>query len=54
MFINDEDEIERLALAYSPKIHRILELAEAQIRAGQGIPHQDFWRAVESEMPETG
>ena len=54
MFITDDDEIERLALACSPKFRGILELAEEQIRAGQGIPHQDFWRAVESEMPETG
>lgn len=52
--VTNEDEIERLALAYSPKFHRILELAEAQIRAGQGIPHQDFWREVESETPGAG
>ena len=49
--ITDEDEIERLALAYSPKFQGILELAEAQIREGKAIAHRDFWREVDSEKP---
>jgi prevent-host-death family protein len=44
--VDDEDEIERLILAYSPKFRAILETAEQQIRAGQGIPHSDFWTAT--------
>ena len=42
--ITDEDDIERMALAYSPKFQGILELAEQQIREGKGIKHEDFWR----------
>jgi prevent-host-death family protein len=42
--MQDEDEIERIILAYSPKFQRILQTAEQQIQAGQGIPHKEFWR----------
>ncbi|MBI2434652.1 MAG: type II toxin-antitoxin system Phd/YefM family antitoxin [Candidatus Hydrogenedentes bacterium] len=33
--VEDEEEIERLVLGYSPKFLRILELASKQIRAGK-------------------
>jgi prevent-host-death family protein len=45
--VDDEDEIERLALAYSPKFQKMLSLARQQIREGHGIRHEDFWREVE-------
>jgi PHD/YefM family antitoxin component YafN of YafNO toxin-antitoxin module len=44
--MQDEDEIERLLMAYSPKLQRILRAAEKQIRDGQGIPHEEFWAEV--------
>jgi len=47
--IKDEDEIERMLLAHSPKFQSILEVAEQQIREGKGIKHEDFWRDIESE-----
>jgi len=49
--ITDEDEIERMLLAYSPRFQSILEIAERQIREGKGISHDDFWREIEVEMP---
>jgi prevent-host-death family protein len=52
--IKDEDEIERMILAYSPKFQNILEMAEQEIREGKGIKHDDFWREVESEIPRAG
>jgi hypothetical protein len=52
--IKDEDEIERMILAYSPKFQNILELAEQEIREGKGIKHEDFWREVEAEIPRAG
>jgi len=45
--VEDEDEIERLTLAYSPKFQKMLKLARQQIRKGGGIRHEDFWREVE-------
>ena len=47
--VRDEDEIERMILAYSPKFQNILQTAEKQIRAGKGIRHENFWREIESE-----
>jgi len=51
--ITDEDEIERMLLAHSPKFQSILEAAEQQIRDGKGIKHDDFWREVESGITKT-
>ena len=52
--ITDEDEIERMLLAYSPKFQSILEVAEQQIREGKGMAHEDFWRDIASETPKAG
>jgi len=41
--MQDEEDIERLLMAYSPKLQRILQAAEKQIREGKGIKHKDFW-----------
>jgi prevent-host-death family protein len=40
----DEDEIERMLMAYSPKLRRVLQAAEKQIRQGKEISHEEFWR----------
>ena len=47
--IRDEDEIERLVLAYSPKFKSILDLGRKQIQKTGGIEHEDFWREAETE-----
>lgn len=48
--MQDEDEIERLLMAYSPKLQRILQAAERQIREGKGIKHEDFWADIMVDM----
>jgi prevent-host-death family protein len=51
--MDDEDEIERFTLAYSPKFQKMLNLARQQIREGRGIQHEDFWKeAKDSEDSE--
>jgi prevent-host-death family protein len=47
--VADEDEAERLAMAYSPKLQAILDASRQQLQAGAGIPHDEFWRQVEAE-----
>ena len=42
--VDDEEELERLVLAYSPRLRTILEAARQRIRAGAGIRHQDLWQ----------
>jgi prevent-host-death family protein len=45
--VSNEDELERLILAHSPKLRAILDAAEQRIQEGEGIAHEDFWREVE-------
>ncbi len=47
--VTDEEELERLLMAHSPRLQAILEAARQRIRAGAGIPNQEFWEQVESE-----
>jgi prevent-host-death family protein len=44
----DEDEIERLLMAYSPRLQAILEESRKQIRAGDVLGHEEFWAAVKA------
>jgi len=46
--VRDEDEVERVVLANSPRFQAILEVARQQIREGKGIPHDQFWVEVKS------
>ena len=50
--VQDEDEIERLIVSYTPRLREILEAARQRIREGRGIPHDEFWRQVEAENAE--
>jgi prevent-host-death family protein len=47
--VEDEDEVERLVLAYSPKFQSLIQEAREQIREGRGIRHEDFWQEVEAD-----
>ncbi len=49
LHVEDPDELERLLMAYSPQLQRILEVSRQQIKEGKGIPHDEFWRQVEEE-----
>ena len=47
--VEDEEELERLLLAYSPQLKQILEAAERGLREGRGKRHEEFWAEIESE-----
>ena len=47
--ITDEEEIERLVLAYSPKFQAVLARGRQQIKETGGIAHEDFWQEMEAE-----
>jgi prevent-host-death family protein len=47
--ITDEDELERLVLAHSPKFQALLDKSRRQIEATGGIPHDVFWREMAEE-----
>jgi prevent-host-death family protein len=47
--VKDDDELERLVLAHSPKFQAILDKSRRQIDETGGTPHDEFWREVEAE-----
>jgi prevent-host-death family protein len=47
--VTDDDELERLMLAHSPKFQALLDRSRRQIEETGGIPHEQFWREVEAE-----
>ena len=49
--IDDEQELERLVLAYTPRFQGILEAAREQIRESGGIAHEEFWQELEAAAP---
>lgn len=51
--VQDEDEIERLLMAYSPRLQAILEASRQQIRAGEVLSHDEFWAEVETSRTAT-
>jgi prevent-host-death family protein len=46
--VQDEDEIERLLMAYSPRLQAILERSRQQIREGKVLGHDEFWAEVDA------
>lgn len=51
--VQDEDEIERLLMAYSPRLQAIVEASRKQIREGDVLGHDEFWKEVESSRAST-
>jgi prevent-host-death family protein len=45
--VSDEDELERLMLAHSPRLQEILAAARGRIEAGAGIRDDQFWKDLE-------
>src|SRR5438270_7793928 len=50
--VTDEDELERLVLAHSPKFQAMLDKSRRQIEDTGGIRHDVFWREVAAETGE--
>jgi prevent-host-death family protein len=44
--VSDEEELERLVLAHTPKFMSLLDSAYARVKKGRGIKHAEFWRQV--------
>jgi prevent-host-death family protein len=49
--VRDEDEIERLLMAYSPHLRAILERSRQQFRAGESLSEEEFWSQFEHAQP---
>jgi len=42
----DEEDLERLILAHSPRFQALLEKSRQSIKAGKGVSHNEFWKTV--------
>jgi prevent-host-death family protein len=49
--VHDEDEIERLLMAYSPHLRAILDRSRRQFRNGQWLSEEKFWSQFERPKP---
>ena len=47
--VANDDELERLVLAHSPKFQALLGKSRRRIEETGGIPHEQFWREVKAE-----
>jgi prevent-host-death family protein len=52
--VQDEDEIERLLMAYSPQLRAILERSRQQFQEGQWLGEKEFWSQFEPAQPSEG
>ena len=50
--VTDEEELERLVLAHSPKFQALLDKSRRQVEETGGIPHDVFWSELEAENRE--
>jgi prevent-host-death family protein len=42
----DEDDLDRLMLARSPRFQALLDKSRRSIQAGKGLSRDEFWKAV--------
>ena len=42
--IEDEEEVERMLMANSPRLQAIIAKSRESIREGRGVPRDEFWR----------
>ncbi len=48
----DDDDLEGLLLARSPRFRSLLAQSRDSIQQGKGLPCEDFWQAVAQRAPE--
>jgi antitoxin (DNA-binding transcriptional repressor) of toxin-antitoxin stability system len=46
--VPEDDDLERLILAYTPRFRRLLDAAEQRIQQTGGVRHEDFWQSFDT------
>jgi prevent-host-death family protein len=46
MAVTDDEELERLVLAHTPRFMAVLDSAFERVQKGRGMKHAEFWKAV--------
>jgi len=47
--VEDDEDLERLVLAHTPRLRAILDTGRQEIRESGGVRHADFWQELEAE-----
>jgi prevent-host-death family protein len=50
----DDDDLERLVLARSPRFQALLDQSRQSIQAGKGLSRAEFWEAVRQRQQQPG
>ncbi len=50
----DDDDLESLILARSPRFQALLNNSRQSIKAGKGLAQKDFWKAVAQRNSQKG
>ena len=50
----DDDDLEGLLMARSPRFQAMLERSRRSIKAGKGLSQEAFWKAVAEGAPKQG
>jgi prevent-host-death family protein len=48
--VSDEEDLERLLMAHSPRLQALLNAARHRMQAGEGLPSEQFWAEVEADQ----
>lgn len=48
----DDDDLESILLAHSPRFQALLEKSRESIRAGNGLSEEDFWKEADEVLPD--
>jgi len=49
----DDDDLENILIARSPRFQAVLNKSRQSIKAGKGLPEKDFWKAVAQRGAKT-
>jgi prevent-host-death family protein len=52
LHLDDETELERLILAYSPRFRSLLDKSLRQLNRGEKVRHEELWGKLETIEPE--
>ena len=47
--VDDDEDLERLILAYTPKFRKLLDASRGQVKRGEHLSHEAFWDDVEAK-----
>jgi prevent-host-death family protein len=50
----DDDDLERLLLARSPRFQALLSKSRQSLKAGKGLSRNDFWKTVKQRYSKPG